>query len=57
MAPAFLEFSPVFRSSLYGPGADMAATRQGTKAAPQDAADHFLSSAVRWFHGDSKRSK
>ena len=33
---------------------DDAASRN---AAPPDAADHFLSSAVRWFHGDSKRSK
>jgi hypothetical protein len=28
-----------------------------SNAASPDAADHFLSSAVRWFHGDSKRSK
>ena len=24
---------------------------------PADSADHFLSSAIRWFHGDVKRSK
>jgi hypothetical protein len=28
-----------------------------SNAAPSDAADRFLSSAVRWFHGDSKRSR
>jgi hypothetical protein len=33
---------------------DDAASRN---AASRDAVDHFLSSAVRGFHGDSKRSK
>jgi ABC-type nickel/cobalt efflux system permease component RcnA len=28
-----------------------------SNAASPDAADHFLSSAVRWFHRDSRRSK
>jgi hypothetical protein len=57
--PCALEFSPVFRSSLYDPGGDIAAaarSKSGTAVLP-DAADRFLSSAVRWFHGDSKRSK
>jgi len=33
---------------------DDAASRN---AASPDAVDHFLSSAVRWFRGDAKRSK
>jgi hypothetical protein len=44
---------------LYDPGGDIAAaarSKSGTAVLP-DAADRFLSSAVRWFHGDSKRSK
>jgi hypothetical protein len=50
-----LEFWPVFLFSWFGPGGDIAATTQ--QAAMPDAADHFLSSAVRWFHRDSGRSQ
>jgi hypothetical protein len=52
-----LEFWPVFYSLALVQGRHRRDDAASRNAASPDAVDHFLSSAVRGFHGDSKRSK